>query len=109
MDPVGVVGLQCCRPGAYACQTYIDEVKHGKEAAAEFMKELGVLHFNLSRLDQILKSEDEAARHFDDTSVLVSSTHACRNKLKLLYNKLDGDGRSRMSRLKWPLECKGAP
>ena len=111
MDPfsitVGIVSLLSVAAQTLTlAKNYVDEVKHGKEAAAEFMKELGVLHFNLSRLDQFLKSEDEAARHFDDTSVLVSSTHACRNKLKLLYDKLDGDGRSRMSRLKWPLSVK---
>lgn len=98
---VGIVGLLSVAAQTLTiAKTYVDEVKHGKEAAAEFMKELGVLHFNLSRLDQFLKSEDEAARHFDDTSVLVSSIHACRNKLNLLYDKLDGGGRSRMSRLK---------
>lgn len=111
MDPflitVGIVGLlNVATQTLTLAKTYVDEVKHGKEAAVEFMNELDVLHSNISRLDRLLKSESEATRHFENTSVLVSSTHACRNKLNVLYDKLHGHGRSRLSRLKWPLNVE---
>ena len=104
---VGVAGLL-----GVAAQTlrlakiYVDEVRHGDEAAAEFLKELNVLHFNLSRLDQFLNRESDGARHFDNTSVLVSSTNICRNNLDILYEKLSSNRARRIERLKWPLSAK---
>lgn len=86
-------------------RTYVHEVKHGKEAAAELLRELDVLHYNLSQLDAFLKS-DEAARPFDSTSVLVTSTFACRDKLTVLVEKLSGASGSLLNRLKWPLDSK---
>ena len=87
-------------------KTYVDEVKHKDEAAAEFLKELDVLHFNLSRLDQFLNRESDGARHFDNTSVLVSSTTICRNNLDILHDKLSSNHARRIERLKWPLSAK---
>ena len=52
-----------------------------------------------------MKSES-ALRPFDNTSVLVSSTSACRNQLTILHEKLDGSSGRPWSRLKWPLNSK---
>ncbi|KAL9637688.1 MAG: hypothetical protein Q9164_002040 [Protoblastenia rupestris] len=84
---------------------YIREARHSREAAADLSKELDVLHFNLSRLDEFLR-KNEVVQPFDNTSVLVSSTSACRNKLTILRDKLEGVGGTRLSRLKWPLNSK---
>ena len=104
---VGVAGLL-----GVAAQTlrlakiYVDEVRHSDEATTEFLKELNVLHFNLSRLDQFLNRQSDGARHFDNTSVLVSSTTICRNNLDILYEKLSSNRARRIERLKWPLSAK---
>lgn len=114
MDPVSfaigiasLVGLVA--KTAKITRTYIHEARHEKEAAKEFLKELDVLHFNLSSLDKFLRSELEATRQFDDTSVLVSSTHACRNKLDTLNYKLSTACQARhfnINTLVWPLKVK---
>ena len=111
MDPfsitVGIVSLVSLAAQTLSVtKTYVDEVRHGKEAAAELLRELDVLHFNLLRLDRFLNNKTEAVPSFDDTSVLVSSTYACRNKLTALHDKLDAPSASRLSRLKWPLSSK---
>ena len=88
---------------------YIREVRHGRETAEEFLQELGILHFNLSRLDKFLRTENEAIGYFDDTSILVSSTHSCRNKLTTLHDMLvKGTQARRLSlhTLGWPLRVK---
>ena len=90
-------------------KTYIHEARHGREAAKEFLRELDVLHFNLSRLDKFLSSEPDTTRHFDDTSVLVSSTYACRNKLDALNDELSVNFQARhfnINILAWPLKVK---
>ena len=45
-------------------------VHNAKDAATQMLQELDIPHFTLSRLDKLLKTE-EAARPFDQTSVLV--------------------------------------
>lgn len=67
---------------------YIHEAKHEQETACQFLQELDILHFNLARLDEFLRSEHKVIGKFDDTSILVSSTHACRTKLSTLHDKL---------------------
>ena len=112
MEPVSFVASIAGLVGLVAqtskiTKTYIHEARHGKENANEFLKELDVLHFNLSRLDKFLTSELETTRHFDDTSVLVSSTHACRNKLDALNDKLLIGCQTRhfkISTFVWPLK-----
>ena len=104
---VGVAGLLgVASQTLRLAKTYVDEVRHRDEAAAEFLKELNVLHFNLSRLDYFINRESGRARHFDHTSVLVSSTTVCRNKLDILHQKLSGNRARRVERLKWPLSAK---
>ncbi len=100
---VGITGLLgLALQTIKATKIYVHNAKHAQDAATEMLQELDVLHFNLSRLDKLLKTE-EAARPFDQTSVLVSSTDACRIKLTAIYQKLNGAGRSRLNQLKWPL------
>lgn len=71
----------------------------------ELLRELEVLHYNLSQLDVFLRSKG-AIRFFDSTSVLVTSTSACRTKLTVLFEKLNRAGDSLVSRMKWPLNSK---
>ena len=90
-------------------KTYVHEAKHGKESAEQFLQELDVLHFNLSRLDAFLKHDVSKTQLFEDTSVLVSSTHACRNKLTALHDKVFKARHMRGSSLRvltWPLDVK---
>ncbi len=110
MDPfslsVGVASLVGLTAHTVHVTTiYIREVRHGKEAASEMLRELNALHHDLARLDTFLKSQ-EALRPFDNTSVLVTSTSACREKLNILQKKLDGAGFTRLSRIRWPLNLK---
>ncbi len=65
-------------------------------------KRLTVLHFNLSRLDQFLRSASGGPQ-FQDTSVLVSSSYSYRDKLKILQEKLDVARISRLTPFRWPL------
>ncbi|CAL8581268.1 hypothetical protein XPA_006968 [Xanthoria parietina] len=63
--------------------------------------EMDVLHFNLSQLDNLLRRHTGAA--FSSTSVLTTSTHACRNKLDMLHDKLERAAEHPLHRLRWPL------
>lgn len=111
MDPfsltVGIAGLL-----GLAAQTlkvtkaFLHSANHAKDSALEILQELDVLHFNLSRLARLLETENKAGPSFNDTSVLVSSTIACRNKLTVLHDKLDRVDRNRIIQLKWPLSAK---
>lgn len=104
---VGVAGvLGVAAQTLRLAKTYVDEVRHKDEAAAEFLRELNVLHVNLSRLDQFLHRENAGARHFDTTSVLVSSTTICRHNLDILHEKLSSNRSRRLDRLRWPLSAK---
>ena len=90
-------------------RVYIHEAKHGQETAQEFLRELDVLWCNLERLDGFLRSEGGAIGQFDHTSVLVSSTQSCRDKLASLHDKLvEGSRERRLSlhALGWPLKVK---
>ena len=88
---------------------YIHEARHGKETAQDFLKELDVLHFNLSQLDKLLSSELKTTQDFDNTSVLVSTTYACRNKLDELNDKSSMGCQKRhfnINTFVWPLKVK---
>ena len=110
MDPfsltIGGVSLIAVTAHAIHVTTrFVREVEYGTEAAAEFLRELNVLHYNLSRLDDFLKT-DEAIQPFDNSSVLVSATTACRNKITMLQQKLEHATERRYGRLKWPFSAK---
>jgi hypothetical protein len=107
MDPfslaagiIGIVGLTA--QTLQVTSAFAHEARHGKEEAAELLNELTVLHFNLSRLDQFLRSASGGPQ-FQDTSVLVSSSYSYRDKLKILQEKLDVARRSRLTHFRWPL------
>ena len=107
MDPLsiaasvaGIIGLT--GQTLKVTKTLVHDARHGKEAAAELHNGLSILHYNLSRLDDFLRSESGALK-FQDTSVLVSSSFAYRGRLELLQNKLDNASKSRLTPLKWPL------
>ena len=107
MDPfslaagiIGIVGLTA--QTLQVTSAFAHEARHGKEEAAELLNELTVLHFNLSRLDQFLRSASGGPQ-FQDTSVLVSSSYSYRDKLKVLREKLDVARKSRLTPFRWPL------
>ncbi|CAD6564823.1 MAG: hypothetical protein ASARMPREDX12_004447 [Alectoria sarmentosa] len=111
MDPfsltVGIAGiLTLAAQTAKVARAFVNSAKHAKDSAKEMLQELDVLHFNLSRLENFLKTENQVGQSFDGTSVLVSSTIACRNKLTELHDKLDRVDRNRIMQLKWPLGAK---
>lgn len=111
MDPfslaVGITGLVGLVGKVIKISTvFVKEAKRGQEAAAELLKELEVLSFNLQRLDVLLRTTDQLRGQFSDTSVLVSSTSACRTKLTILHDKLSRANNSRLGRLMWPLDAK---
>ena len=84
---------------------YVRDARQGREAAAELLRELEVLHANLTRLDAFLRTKN-ASQPFESSSVLVCSTSACRTKLTQLHQRLSGIGESRLSRFKWPLHSE---
>ena len=106
MDPfsitVGVAGLLALTAKTIkATGSFCHEARHGKEAANEMVLEMDILHFNLSQLDNLLRRHTGAA--FSSTSVLTTSTHACRNKLDMLHDKLERAAEHPLHRLRWPL------
>lgn len=107
MDPFSVAASIAGLVGLTAqvlkvTKAFVHEAKHGKEFAAELLNELNMLHFNLSRLDDFLRSTS-GELHFQDTSVLVSSSISYRDKLKRLQEKLEVASKSRLTHFKWPL------
>ncbi|KAL8691053.1 MAG: hypothetical protein Q9218_003637 [Villophora microphyllina] len=82
-------------------KSYVKQVKDAKKDAIQILNALEVLHHNLSRLDKLLKAD--TAGSFTDTSILVTSTHACRVKIGSLSAKLGGTVKGPFERLRWPL------
>ena len=89
---------------------YVSEARDGKDAARAMLLELTNLHSNFSQLNKTLEDSSEADRRFEHTSVLVTSTIACLDKLKNLQQtlqiKLNTEKTYRLSSLKWPLNAK---
>ena len=84
-------------------QHYVHGVKHASQAASALATELQLLHNTLCRLDAFLRSDAARKHSFDHTSVLVSSTGACRTKLEALHTKLEAATKGRLLRAMWPL------
>lgn len=108
MDPfslaVGITGLLGVITSTLSLtKDYFDGVKNASKAAAALAKELDILHHNLLRLDEFLRSDSAKGQSFQETSVLVSSTSACQATIRTLYNKLSAVKVSRMSKALWPL------
>jgi hypothetical protein len=113
MDPfsitVGVAGLVALVAQTLSiAKDYLSSIKHKKELAITLVTELEALQFNLSSLDAFLGSDSVRAQAlaFERTSVLLSCTSACKDKLKSLCKKLGQVGESRTSRYLWPLSEK---
>lgn len=107
MDPfslaagiVGIVGLTV--QTLQVTSTFAHQARHGKEEAAELLNQLTVIHHNLSRLDEFLRSASGGPQ-FQDTSVLVSSSYSYRDRLKVLQEKLNAASKSRLIPFRWPL------
>ena len=111
MDPfslaVGISGLVALAAQTMKlAQQYLHGVKHASEAAGALAAELQLLHDTLCRLDGFLRSDGAKKQSFDENSVLLSSTGACRTKLEVLHKKLDAAAKSRLNRALWPLNDK---
>lgn len=75
--------------------------QHDYEAATEMLAVLDVLSSTLQRLHELLKNDTKNV--FSDTSVLVTSTDACKNKLIMLQTTLLEHWKRRRKLLSWPL------
>ncbi|KAL8828698.1 MAG: hypothetical protein Q9191_002441 [Dirinaria sp. TL-2023a] len=111
MDPLslafGVAGVLGLLGQTLATtKRFVHLLRHGKEAAAELQNELTILHFNVSRLDRMLKDSAHGTLHFEATSVLLSSTFTFKDRLDALCNELRAASTSRFASLKWPLNSK---
>jgi len=111
MDPssiaVGVAGLLSLTGQTLTfIKPYVHDAKHGRESAEELLKELEILQHNLGRLDNLLRSDNEAIQQFNGTSVLVQSTTACRAKMTLLHDRLIKSRKDPLHILKWPFNVK---
>ncbi len=111
MDPfsiaVGVAGLLSLTGQTLTfIKPYVHDAKHGREIAEELLKELEILQYNLGRLDNLLRSDNEAIQQFNGTSVLVQSTTACRAKMTLLHDRLIKNRKDLLHILKWPFNVK---
>ncbi|KAL8715136.1 MAG: hypothetical protein Q9220_001093 [cf. Caloplaca sp. 1 TL-2023] len=109
MDPfsvsVGVIGLVgLAAKTIKITKLYVRGTNHAKEEADELLRELEVLYFNLTKLDKLL--QEDPNHRFSDTSVLVTSTHACRQKLIVLHDKLEESSAQPLQRFRWPLSSK---
>ena len=111
MDPfsiaVGISGLVALTAQTLKLtQQYFHGVKHASEAAASLATELQLLHNAFCRLVEFLHSDGAKKQSFDETSLLLSSTGACKTKLEVLYKKLLAATKGRLNRALWPLNEK---
>ncbi|KAL8798444.1 MAG: hypothetical protein Q9182_006651 [Xanthomendoza sp. 2 TL-2023] len=82
-------------------KVYCHEARNAKAAANELLVELDLLHLSLSQLDKMLKND--TTHLFSDTLKLVAKTHACRNELNKLHDKLNDATEHSLHRFRWPL------
>ncbi|KAL8925421.1 MAG: hypothetical protein Q9208_003513 [Pyrenodesmia sp. 3 TL-2023] len=106
MDPfsavVGVAGLLGLVAKTIELSSkYVNGNKRDREAAEELSNMLQTLESILSQLDQHLKNDTKNA--FSSTSVLVTSTNACRAKLLMVHTKLAQSAKQPSKRIRWPL------
>lgn len=113
MDPLsigfGVAGLVPLVASAIKlAKNYWAGVRGAKEKVAALIIELEALQSNLNALQALLDSSGPHSRFpaYDQSSVLISCSTACRVKLEALVKKLDRPGlaKGRTSILKWPFE-----
>ena len=111
MDPfsitIGISGLIGLVARAITVtEKYVHEARHAKEAASDMIIQLNALRFNLTKLEELLKADDQFHKAFADTSVLVKYTMAYQSKLSILYHKLDKERQGPIHRLRWPFNAK---
>ena len=111
MDPfslaVGISGLVALTAQTLKLtQQYVHGVKHASEAANSLATELQLLHNALCRLVEFLHSDSAKRQSFDKTSVLVTSTGACKTKVEVIHKKLEAATKDRLHRALWPLNEK---
>jgi hypothetical protein len=99
----GIAGLlSLAIQASQMTQQYCTSAKHATKAALEMVNELKVLESNLSHLRAFLESESGFSKSFEYTSVLYTSTNACRIKIEKLCSRLNTVQRSRFGALVWP-------
>lgn len=111
MDPfslaVGISGLVALTAQTLKLtQQYFHGAKHASEAADSLAAELQLLRNTLCRLDGFLRSDSAKRQSFDETSMLLSSTSACKTKLEIIHKKLEAATKDRLHRALWPLNEK---
>lgn len=113
MDPIsltfGVVGLVPLVASAIKlARNYWTGVRGAKEKVATLVTELEALQRNLNALQDLMDSNglDSDPIAYDQSSVLISCSTACRVKLQALVQKLDRPdvAKGKLYALKWPLE-----
>jgi hypothetical protein len=111
MDPfslsVGIAGLEALASSTLKlAKSYKFGVKNAKGSVVAVVTELEALQSNLNTLYEFLRSITAEDMLFPPTSVLLSSTKSCEDKLKALRKKLNQMGDSRASRCLWPFSEK---
>ncbi|KAL8754352.1 MAG: hypothetical protein Q9184_005138 [Pyrenodesmia sp. 2 TL-2023] len=106
MDPfsvfVGVAGLLgLVAKTIELSRKYVIGNKRARQAAEQLSNMLQTLQTILSQLDQHLENDTKHA--FSSTSVLVTSTNACRAKLLMVHTKLTESAKQPSKRMRWPL------
>ncbi|KAL8897576.1 MAG: hypothetical protein Q9207_007148 [Kuettlingeria erythrocarpa] len=106
MDPfsviVGVAGLLgLVAKTIELTRSYVHGSKSARKAAEELSHMLQTLQSILSQLDKHLKNDTSNA--FSNTSVLVTSTNACRVKLLMVHTKLTESAKQPTRLMRWPL------
>lgn len=110
MDPfslaVGVSGLiTLIAQTLKLTQKYVHGVRDASKSAAGLRDELEILHSNLLRLEEFLRSDKAKGHSFGEKSSLASTIDTCHVKLQRLCNDLNAVGESRMGRGLWPLNA----
>lgn len=80
---------------------YLRRARRDAEAANELLTMLRTLETLLSHLKELLKNDNQHA--FSNTSVLVTSTAACRARLLTVHTKLEVAATQPRRLLRWPL------
>ncbi len=113
MDPVSlgltIAGLVPPITKAIGCaKEYSDKVRTAREAMAALITELEALQFSVRNLHGFLKSDALSGDdlRFQQTSVLLSCSKACEEKLQSLSQKLGQESSGRRSRFLWPFSEK---
>jgi len=113
MDPVslslGIAGLlPMVATAITSAKSYWDGAKNAQQAISALIAELEALRGNLNALNIFLNGDSLKMKSlvFDQSSVLVSCSSACKTQLDTLCKRLDLAANARLGRLFWPLHRK---